>query len=72
MTRISKKYIAKIENVLKLWRARNLSREGKIIIFKSLVLSNLNPSGSCENNATLHNISIKQNTEEFYLELVKS
>ena len=34
-----KKCIAKIENVLKLWRARNLSLEGKITVFKSLTLS---------------------------------
>ena len=33
-----KKYIAKIDNVLKLWRARNLSLEGKIKVFKSLAL----------------------------------
>ena len=33
-----KKYIAKIEKVLKLWRARNLSLEGKITFFKSLAL----------------------------------
>ena len=33
-----KKYIAKIENVLKLWRARNLPLEGKITVFKSLAL----------------------------------
>ena len=31
-----KKCIAKIENVLKLWRARNLSLEGKITVFKPL------------------------------------
>ena len=36
------KYIAKIENVLKLWRARNLSLEGKITVFKSLALSKIN------------------------------
>ena len=36
-----KKYIAKIENVLKLWRARNLSLEGKIAVFKSLALSKI-------------------------------
>ena len=36
-----KKYIAKIENVLKLWRARNLSLEGKITVFKSLTLSKI-------------------------------
>ena len=36
-----KKYIAKIENVLKLWRARNLSLEGKITVFKSLALSKI-------------------------------
>ena len=34
-----KKYITKIENVLKLWRARNLSLEEKITVFKSLALS---------------------------------
>ena len=34
-----KKHIAKIENVLKLWRARNLSLEWEIAIFKSLALS---------------------------------
>ena len=33
-----KKYISKIENALKLWRARNLSLEGKITVFKSLAL----------------------------------
>ena len=36
-----KKYIAKIENVLKLWKARNLSLEGKITVFKSLALSKI-------------------------------
>ena len=36
-----KKYIPKIENVLKLWRARNLSLEGKITVFKSLALSKI-------------------------------
>ena len=34
-----KKYIEKIENVLKLWRAKNLSLEGKITVFKSLAVS---------------------------------
>ena len=41
MTRISKKNIAKIENVLKLWGGRNLSLEGKIKVFKSLALSKI-------------------------------
>ena len=36
-----KKYIAKIENVLKLWRATNLSLEGKITVLKSLALSKI-------------------------------
>ena len=36
-----KKYIAEIENVLKLWKARNLSLEGKITLFKSLALSKI-------------------------------
>ena len=36
-----KKYIAKIENVLKLLRARNLSLEGIITIFNSLALSKI-------------------------------
>ena len=36
-----KKYIAKIENVLKLRRARNLSLEGKIAVSKSLALSKI-------------------------------
>ena len=36
-----KKYIVKIENVLKLWSARNLSLEGKITVFKSLALSKI-------------------------------
>ena len=36
-----KKYIAKIENALKLWRARNLSLQGKITVFKSLALSKI-------------------------------
>ena len=36
-----KKHIAKNENVLKLWRTRNLSLEEKIRVFKSLVLSEI-------------------------------
>ena len=36
-----RKYIGKIENVLKLWRARNLSLEGKSTVFKSLALSKI-------------------------------
>ena len=36
-----KKYIAKVENVLKMWRVRNLSFEGKITFFKSLALSKI-------------------------------
>ena len=36
-----KGYIAKIENVLKLWRTRNLSLEGKITVFKLLTLSKI-------------------------------
>ena len=35
------KYIAKIQNVLKLWRARNLLFEGKIKVFKSLAISKI-------------------------------
>ena len=37
-----KKYIAKIENVLNLWKARSLLLEGKIRVFRSLVLSKIN------------------------------
>ena len=33
--------IIKIENVLKLWRSRNLNLEGKITVFKSLALSKI-------------------------------
>ena len=36
-----KTYIAKIENVLKLWRSRDLSLEGKMTVFKSLALSKI-------------------------------
>ena len=36
-----KKYNAKVENVLKLWRAWNLSFEGKITVFKHLALSKI-------------------------------
>ena len=36
-----KKYTAKTENVLKLWRARNLSLGGKTTVFKSLALSKI-------------------------------
>ena len=34
-----RKHISKIENVLKLWRMRNLTLEGKINVFKSLAIS---------------------------------
>ena len=33
-----RKYIAKIKDVVKLWRARKLSLEGKITVFKSLAI----------------------------------
>ena len=36
-----KKYIAKIENVLKLWRAKNLSLDRKTTVFRSLALSKI-------------------------------
>ena len=36
-----KKYVVKIKNALKLWRASNLSLEGDIAVFKSLALSKI-------------------------------
>ena len=33
--------IAKIENVLKVWRTRDLTIKGKIVIFKSLAISKI-------------------------------
>ena len=65
-----KKYIAKIENVLKLWRARNLSLEGKITVFKSLALSKITHLALVK---TMPPSIIDQlnKTEEFYLERVK-
>ena len=65
-----KKYIAKIENVLKLWRARNLSLEGKITVFKSLALSKITHLALVK---TIPPSVIDQlnKTEEFYFERVK-
>ena len=65
-----KKYIAKSENVLKLWRARNLSFEGKITVFKSLALSKINHLALVK---TIPPSIIDQlnKREEFYLEQVK-
>ena len=34
-------HIVKIQNILKLWKLRNLSIEGRIIVFKSLAISKL-------------------------------
>ena len=34
-------HIQKIESVLKIWRMRNLTLEGKIIIFKTLAISKI-------------------------------
>ena len=34
-------HIAKIENVLRVWRMRDLTIEGKIVIFKSLAISKI-------------------------------
>ena len=36
-------FIAKIENVLKVWRMRDLTIEGKIVIFKSIAISKVVP-----------------------------
>lgn len=36
-----RKTISNIKRILKLWRLRNLTLEGKIIIFKSLALSKI-------------------------------
>ena len=33
------KFVKKIENVLKVWRTRNLTVQGKITIFKTLAIS---------------------------------
>ena len=32
-------HIVKIQNILKLWELRNLTTEGKIVVFKSLAIS---------------------------------
>ena len=32
-------HIVKIQNILKLWKLRNLTIEGRIIVFKSLAIS---------------------------------
>ena len=37
------KLIKKIENVLKIWRIRNLTVQGKITIYKTLVISKVIP-----------------------------
>ena len=65
-----KKYIAKIENVVKLWRARNLSLEVKIAGFKSLALSKITHQALVK---TIPPSIIDQlnKTQEFYLERVK-
>ena len=34
-------HIVKIQNILKLWKLRNLSIEGRIVVFKSLAISKL-------------------------------
>ena len=36
-----RKHISKIENILKLWRMRNLTLEGKINVFKTLAISRI-------------------------------
>ena len=36
-----KKHILNIEGILKIWRLRNLTLEGKIIVFKALALSKI-------------------------------
>lgn len=36
-------FTAKIENVLKVWRMRDLTIEGKIVIFKSIAMSKVVP-----------------------------
>ena len=71
MTRLFKNYIAKNNNVLKLWRARNLPLEGKITVFKSLAPSEITNLVLVKTIPPIHNRSIKQNTEEFYLEQIK-
>ena len=35
------KHIVKMENILKLWRMRQVTLEGKITVFKSLVISKI-------------------------------
>ena len=65
-----KKYTAKIENVLKPWRARNLSLEGKITVFKSLALSKITHLALLK-AIPLFIIDQLNKTEEFYLERVK-
>ena len=34
-------HIVKIQNILKLWKLRNLTNEGRIVVFKSLAISKL-------------------------------
>ena len=35
-------HIVKIQNILKLWKLRNLTIEGRMVVFKSLAISELN------------------------------
>ena len=35
------RHIVKIQNILKLWKQRNLTIEGRIVVFKSLAISKL-------------------------------
>ena len=65
-----KKYIAKIKNALKLWRARNMSTEGKITVFKSLALSKITylPLVKTIPPSIMYQLN---KTKEFYLQRVK-
>ena len=38
-------HIVKIQNILKLWKLRNLTIERRIVVFKSLPIFKINPSG---------------------------
>ena len=65
-----KKYIAKIENPLKLLRERNLSLEGKITVFKSLTLHEITHLALVKIIPPPITDQLNQNSKEFYSERV--
>ena len=70
LTKIFRKTILNIKRILKMWWWRNLTLEGKIIIFKTLALSKITFLAQVSDIANQVIDALQQIQERFFMEFI--